>query len=82
MVVGEIVAAWKNGTSALVAIRVDEGDDIGDVEYIGSTPLLDSEGNKKSPLVLKTELIKVVKANRDAQLNGITVLSISGTVGL
>jgi len=60
---GTIVSAWKDGTDAYLAVRVEETD--GAVEYIASVPLALLAG--LTPAKQKAALVAAVKAARDAQ---------------
>ena len=78
MATATIVKAWKAGGSAHVAVRVTEAS--GDVEYIGSTPLVDDEGAAKTLAVLKDELRAAVIEKRNAQIAGPEAVGWTGTV--
>ena len=78
MTTATIVKAWKAGGSAHVAVRVTEAS--GDVEYIGSTPLVDDEGETKTLAALKSELRAAVVEKRNAQIAGAEGVAWTGTV--
>lgn len=80
MATGQIVTAYKDATHAHIAIRVQEAS--GAVEYIGSTPLVDAEGEAKANPVLKAECIADAKSKRDAQTPSKVELGLSGSVSL
>lgn len=75
-----ITAAWKDDTTAYATALVAEGGKRGNVEYNASTPLLDGQGNAKSNVTLKSDLVAALKSQRDAQTVTTTLLAISGTI--
>lgn len=58
-----IVNAWKDDTTAYLAVSVTESD--GNKEYIGSVPLTELVGLNAAQT--KAKLVATVKAQRDAQ---------------
>ena len=67
MTTATVVKAWQDGTTAFLAVNVDEGGGKF-IEYISNTPLVDpTTGAAKSPARIKTDLTAAVKALRDAQ---------------
>lgn len=61
------------------AISLVDGKQI-NVEYNAQTPLLNPDGTVKSNAQLKSELIALCKAQRDAQKQQIQSIPITGTV--
>lgn len=75
----QIVKAWQDGTAVYLAAVVAEAGR-GNVEYIGSVPLADFQALPDAASK-KAALVAAVKAVRDAQTAGQTVIAtISGTV--
>ena len=82
MAVATVIEAHKDANNAYLAVMVAEGGQTGNVQYIGSTPLLDATGAAKTVAQLKTDLTASCKAQRDAQLAQTSAVAISGTVNL
>lgn len=86
MATATIVKAWESPdgqtayAAALVAEGVVNGVNVGNVEYIASTPTHDSLGNALAGAQIKTNLTAALSAARAAQLGTNTALAISGTV--
>lgn len=82
-VAGTVVAAWTANGQAYASVLVAEGGSAGNVEYVGSTPLVDAQGVAKSAAVVKADLVAAVKAVRDAQQGTRAPLpGVSGAVNL
>lgn len=79
MPTGTIVSGWKDVVNGYLAVRV-EGDGPLLIEYIGTTSLLDEEGNPKTVAQLKAECVADVKVRRAAQLFRPVVMPVTGTV--
>lgn len=76
----QIVAAWVAGGVAHLAVRVNEGTPLGQVEYVGRVPL-DDDWQAMSPAQKKAALVQAVKAARDASLAPPTTdLGLTGSV--
>jgi hypothetical protein len=82
MATATVVSAWKSpdGMAAYLAVSVAGDDPSGPVEYVGSTPTHDGQGNALPLATLKTNLVAAVQARRDAQLAAAAALAISGQV--
>ncbi len=74
MATATIVKAWKDSDRAYLAIRVAETG--GNVEYIGSIPLVDLDGLTIDEQ--QTLLVEAAKAVRDAQISASATLDVPG----
>lgn len=83
MTIATVVKAWKDSTRAFLVARVDEGEE-GEaaIEYIGTTLLVDADGEAKTTSVLKSECIADIKAQRNAQIAVPSAVSMTGTITL
>jgi hypothetical protein len=78
---GVIVRAWADGTFAYLAVRVNEGGNTGNVEYIGRVQL-DEAWQAMNAAAKKAALVEAVQAARARQQPSTSDLGIGGTVTL
>lgn len=77
-----VVAAWRDGFYAYLAVRPAAGAPDATVEYVAHVPLADVTGAPKPLAQLKAELLAALTAQRQAQLAASQALAISGQVSL